>query len=188
MKHLGFSEGKLLVEEILKLPSAIEKVLGQNANIHLLAQKYSEFSNIIYLGRKYNFPIALEGALKLKEISYIHAEGLSGGELKHGFIALVDETFPTIAIATKDSVYDKMISNLMEIKARKGPILALATEGDTDILDICDDVIFIPKVGCEQIQPIVNNIALQLFAYHCSILKGLDVDKPRNLAKSVTVE
>lgn len=188
MKHLGFSEGKSLVEEILKLPSIIEKVLSQNANIDALARKYFHYNNLIYLGRKYNFPIALEGALKLKEISYIHAEGLSGGELKHGFIALVDENFPTIAIATKDSVYEKMISNLMEIKARKGPILALATEGDVDILEICDDVIFVPKVGVEQIQPIVNNIVLQLFAYHCSVLKGLDVDKPRNLAKSVTVE
>ena len=129
----------------------------------------------------------MEGALKLKETSYSHAEGIGGGELKHGAIALIDESFPTIAVCPSDSVYEKMISNIQEIKARKGPVLALATEGNEDIKKIVDDVIYIPKT-LEMLTPILSVIPLHLFAYHMAVLKGCDVDKPRNLAKSVTVE
>jgi len=139
------------------------------------------------LGRKYNYPIALEGALKLKEISYIHAEGYGAGEMKHGPIALIDEKFPTIAISPSDSVYEKMISNIQEIKARKGKVIAVATEGNDDIKKLADDVIYIPKT-LEMLAPILSVIPLQLFAYYMGVLRGCDVDKPRNLAKSVTVE
>ena len=139
------------------------------------------------MGRKYNYPIALEGALKLKEISYIHAEGYGAGEMKHGPIALIDEKFPTIAISPSDSVYEKMISNIQEIKARKGKVIAVATEGNDDIKKLADDVIYIPKT-LEMLAPILSVIPLQLFAYYMGVLRGCDVDKPRNLAKSVTVE
>ena len=160
----------------------------QNEVIKKLAEKYSKFNNFIYLGRKYNYPIALEGALKLKEIAYpIHAEGFPGGEMKHGPLALADENFPFIFIATQDSVYDKILSNMEEVKARKAPIVAVATTGDERIKELADDVIYIPKTS-EMLSPILNVIPLQLFAYHMGLLKGCDVDKPRNLAKSVTVE
>ncbi len=187
MKSMGYSEGQELIKEIQRLPDLISKVLEQNEIIADLAKKYRSYRDLVYVGRKYNYPVALEGALKIKEISYIHAEGLSGGEFKHGFIALIDENMPTIAILTKDSVYEKMVSNVQEIIARKGKIMAIATRGDKRVEDFSSDVIFVPETK-EEIQPIVNNIALQLFAYHCSRLRGLDVDKPRNLAKSVTVE
>ncbi len=186
-RSLSFTRGENLVKEIKNLPNLVEKVLEQNDKILEIAKKYKDNQNLIYIGRKYNFPIALEGALKIKEISYIHAEGLSGGELKHGFIALVDKKMPTIAICTKDSVYEKQLSNVEEIRARSGQVLAVATEGGKVIGSLAEDVIFVPEVS-EEISPIINTIALQLFAYHVSNLRGLDVDKPRNLAKSVTVE
>jgi glucosamine--fructose-6-phosphate aminotransferase (isomerizing) len=163
-------------------------VVKDRESIKQTASKYKDYKNLIYLGRKYNYPVSLEGALKIKEISYIHAEGLSGGELKHGFIALIDENLPTVALATKDSVYEKMYSNLEEIRARSGPILAIATKNDEAIKDIARDIIYVPESDSEETQAILNNISLQLFAYYCSAMKGLDVDKPRNLAKSVTVE
>jgi glutamine---fructose-6-phosphate transaminase (isomerizing) len=186
-RKLGFSQAQELLQEIQKLPDLIGKTLKQDSNIKNLANKLYQKSNLIYVGRKYNYPITLEGALKIKEISYIHAEGLSGGEFKHGFIALIDKNMPTVALVTQDSIYEKMISNLEEIRARSGDIYAIATEGDQKISQLAKDVIFVPKTK-EEIQPILNNIVLQLLAYHCSKFKGLDVDKPRNLAKSVTVE
>ena len=187
-KNLGYTDGIELIKAIQELPEMINKVLEQAENIKQIANKYVKYENMVYVGRKYNYPIALEGALKLKEISYIHAEGLSGGEFKHGFIALIDEKMPTIAIATQDSIYEKMVSNIQEIRARSGKMITIATRGDKNIQDFSDDVIFVPNSSREEIQPLINNIALQIFAYYCSTLKGLDVDKPRNLAKSVTVE
>jgi len=174
-------------KEFTRLPALAEAVLSGAPRIRDLAKKYHRPSHFLYLGRKYNYPVALEGALKLKEISYIHAEGYSAGEMKHGPLALIDETFPTIAIALSDSVYEKMWSNMEEIRARNGRIVAIATEGNRDIEKIADDVIFIPRVT-EALSPILSVIPLQLFAYFISTLKGLDPDKPRNLAKSVTVE
>ncbi len=143
--------------------------------------------NFFFLGRKYNFPVALEGALKLKEVSYAHAEGYSAGELKHGPLALIDEHFPSIVIAPRDSVYEKMISNMQEIKARRGPVIAIATEGDEQISHLVDDVVYIPKT-LAMLSPLLSVIPLQLFAYYFGVMRGYDVDKPRNLAKSVTVE
>jgi glucosamine--fructose-6-phosphate aminotransferase (isomerizing) len=188
MKGLGFAEGEKLINSIKGLPQLISEVVKDRESIKQTASKYKDYKNLIYLGRKYNYPVSLEGALKIKEISYIHAEGLSGGELKHGFIALIDENLPTVALATKDSVYEKMYSNLEEIRARSGPILAIATKNDEAIKDIARDIIYVPESDSEETQAILNNISLQLFAYYCSAMKGLDVDKPRNLAKSVTVE
>lgn len=176
-----------IVKALDKLPELIAQTLKLAPVVKKLAEKYHKFSNMFYLGRKYSYPVALEGALKLKELSYIHAEGLPAGEFKHGSIALIDKDFPTFGIALKDSVYEKTISNLEEIKARGGPILAIATEGDEDILKITQDVISLPKT-LEMLSPILAVIPLQLFAYYCAVLNGRDVDKPRNLAKSVTVE
>jgi glucosamine--fructose-6-phosphate aminotransferase (isomerizing) len=187
IRQLSFSKAKELIDEIQILDTKIKQVLDQNANIQKLAEKYYQYNNMIYTGRQYNYPIAMEGALKIKEISYIHAEGLSTGELKHGFIALIDKHFPTIALATKDAVYEKTLSNLEEIRARDGKILVVSDSDDKHLKSITPDIIVVPA-SIEEIQPLLNNVALQLFAYHCSNLRGLDVDKPRNLAKSVTVE
>ncbi len=186
-RQLSLVMGQRIVKELSEIPGLIEKILKDSDKIKKLAEKYKDFNNFLYLGRKYNFPIAFEGALKLKEISYIHAEGCSAGEMKHGTIALIDKDFPTFAIAPSDSVYEKVISNIEEIKARKGPIIALATEGNEDIKKIVDDVIYFPKT-LEMLLPIVSVIPLQLFAYYVGVLRGCDVDRPRNLAKSVTVE
>ena len=168
----------------LKVHDILEK---QKENIENLAHKYFKKYNFLYLGRNINYPIALEGALKLKEISYIHAEGYPAGEIKHGPIALIDEEIPVVVIATESHVYKKIISNIEEVKARDGIIIALATEGDTEIKKLTDDVIYIPKTQ-EILYPILNTIPLQLLAYHIARLRGCDIDQPRNLAKSVTVE
>ncbi len=165
----------------------VRMALGEDVRIKALAKKYAHFRNFLYLGRKYNMPTALEGALKIKEVAYVHAEGYGAGEMKHGPIAMIDPQFPSVCIALKDSVYEKNISNIEEIKARKGPVIAIATVGDKEIAKLADDVIYVPKVH-EALSPIVAVVPLQLFAYHFAVLKGLDVDKPRNLAKSVTVE
>jgi glucosamine--fructose-6-phosphate aminotransferase (isomerizing) len=186
-REMSLVIGKRIVGELAKLPSLAREVLKKASEIEKLAQKYKEFKNFWFIGRKYNFPIALEGALKLKEISYLHAEGVCGGELKHGPLALVDENFPTIAICPSDSVYDKMISNIQEVKARNGPVIAIATEGNEEIKKIVDGVIYIPKT-LEMLTPMLTIIPLHLFAYYMAVLLGHDVDKPRNLAKSVTVE
>jgi len=179
--------GKRILEELTRISNLIENILEQREEIKELSEKYFQYNNFLFLGRKYNYPIALEGALKLKEISYIHAEGYAAGEMKHGPIAMIDENFPSIIIAPKDSVYEKMISNIQEIKARKGKVLAITTEGNEEIEQLADDVIYIPKT-LEMLTPILSVIPLQLFAYYISVLRGLDPDKPRNLAKSVTVE
>ncbi len=179
--------GRRIIEEIETLPKKIEKILKSADKIKKLAKKYADYPNFMYLGRKYCFPLAEEGALKLKEISYIHSEGFAAGEMKHGSIALIDENFPVFAIAPKDSVYEKNISNIEEILARKGKIIILTTEGNKEAEKIADDVIYIPKT-LEMLTPILGVVPLQLFAYYISCFRGLDVDKPRNLAKSVTVE
>jgi len=186
-KDLSVVMGQRIVKELQRLPTLVKEVLQKNNQVKKLAEKYKDFSNFLYLGRKYNYPVALEGALKLKEVSYAHAEGYGAGEMKHGPIALIDESFPTFVICPTDSVYEKAISNLEEIRARKGPIIALATEGNKEIKKLANDVIYIPKT-LEMLTPILSVVPLQLFAYHMGVLRGCDVDKPRNLAKSVTVE
>jgi glucosamine--fructose-6-phosphate aminotransferase (isomerizing) len=179
--------GKRIISELKNIPNLAQKILDKKDEIKNIAEKYKEYRDFWFIGRKYNYPIALEGALKLKEVSYVHAEGVAGGELKHGPLALVDENFPTIAICPSDSVYEKMISNIEEIKARKGKVIAIATEGNEEIKKIVDDVIYIPKT-LEMLTPLLSVIPLHLFAYYFSNILGRDIDKPKNLAKSVTVE
>ena len=186
-RDMSLVMGKRIVSELARLPKLAEELLKMAPEIERMAQKYKGFKNFFFIGRKYNEPIALEGALKLKEISYLHAEGMAGGELKHGHLALIDESFPTIAICPSDSVYEKMVSNIQEIKARKGIVLAIATEGNEDIKTIADDVLYIPKT-LEMLTPILAVIPLHLFAYYIADLLDKDIDKPRNLAKSVTIE
>jgi len=169
------------------LPQKVEEVLKDSEKIILLAEKFKDSKNFIYLGRGFNFPVALEGALKLKEISYIHAEGYPAAEMKHGPIALVDSNMPVVFIATKDGTYSKILSNMEEVKARGGEIIVVANEADENIKKLSDNIIVVPECR-EEFAPIVNNIPLQILAYHIADLKGLDVDKPKNLAKSVTVE
>ena len=182
-------EGQIreLLEQLSSIPEAAVNLLGQLAAMRAVARRYIKARDFLYLGRGLGFPVALEGALKLKEISYIHAEGYASGEMKHGPIALVDENVPVVVIALRGPGYDKVVSNLQEVRARGGKIIALATVGDTAIADVADDVVLVPDVH-ELFQPIVASIPLQLFAYHIADLKGTDVDQPRNLAKSVTVE
>ena len=179
--------GKKISREFTLIPQKMRRVFRFKEKIEEIARKYSKYDNFLYMGRKYSFPIALEGALKLKEISYIHAEGYAAGEMKHGPIAMIDENFPSVFIALNDSVYEKMLSNMEEVKARDGKIIAIATEGDEMIKKIADDVIYIPKT-LELTSPLLSIIPLQLFAYYMAVLRGCDIDKPRNLAKSVTVE
>ncbi len=186
-RRMSQATGVRIAEELLSLPKKIERILEQNDRIKSLARKYAHYTSALYLGRKYNAAVANEGALKLKEIAYVHAEGYAAGEMKHGPIALLDTSFPVIAIATKDSVYEKMRSNIEEARARRAPVLALASEGDEEILRVADDVIYVPRT-IEMLSPILNVIPLQLFAYHVAVARGFDPDKPRNLAKSVTVE
>lgn len=186
-RSMSLVTGERIAKELRRIPDLMRGVLAQHTAIKTLAQKYQSYPNFFFLGRKYNLPVAQEGALKLKEISYIHAEGYGAGELKHGPIALIDRDFPSVCIAPQDSVYEKMLSNMEEIKARGGPIIAVATAGDTRIRDIADDVVYIPKT-LEMLTPLLSVLPLQMFAYHFGVSRGLDVDKPRNLAKSVTVE
>lgn len=186
-RGLPLSTRKEIAAELSNIPNKMRKILSQKQNIKTLAKKYSRYQNFLFIGRKFNYPITLEGTLKLKEISYIHAEGYGAGEMKHGPIALIDKNFPTMAIAPKDSVYDKMLSNIQEIKARGGKVIAVATVGDKNIEKFADDVIFIPRT-IELLSPFLTALVLHLFAYYAGTTKGYDVDKPRNLAKSVTVE
>jgi glucosamine--fructose-6-phosphate aminotransferase (isomerizing) len=187
MRNMSVDKGEELINALNTVPEQVKKVLALNDDIKVIAEKYHHKNNFLYLGRGVNFPVALEGALKLKEISYIHAEGYPAAEMKHGPIALIDENMPVVVIAPQDSVYSKITSNLQEIKARKGRIIAVATEGDERIRDLADEVIYLPRVH-EFILPIVATIPLQLLAYHMAVLRGCDIDQPRNLAKSVTVE
>jgi len=184
-----FSKSKLheFLTELENIPSKVEKALLSNNVVEKIAEVYKDATNCLYLGRGYNFPVALEGALKLKEISYIHAEGYPAAEMKHGPIALIDEHMPVIVIATKKGHYDKVVSNIQEIKSRKGKIIAVVTEGDTTVTELADHVIEVPETF-ESLTPLLTTIPLQLLSYHIALMRGCNVDQPRNLAKSVTVE
>jgi glucosamine--fructose-6-phosphate aminotransferase (isomerizing) len=187
LHHLSYGAGRRIITALQELPERVEAALQCHDEVKRIAAKYCDANNFLYLGRQYNFPTALEGALKLKEISYIHAEGYPAAEMKHGPIALVDKYTPSVFIIPQDFVYDKVMSNLEEIKARGGPVIAVVGEGDTRVAQLADDVIIVPKVE-DFLQPFVTIIPLQLLSYHIALLRGCDVDKPRNLAKSVTVE
>ena len=187
MRQLSANRAKEILRGLEALPKQIESILAQNNSLKKIARKYAKADDFFFLGRGYTFPIALEGALKLKEISYIHAEGYSAAEMKHGPIALIDPQTPTVFLVPQDAMYDKTMANLAMIRARKGPIIALATEGDKAIKKVAADVIYLPKT-LDLLNPILASVPLQLFAYHIAVARGCDVDKPRNLAKSVTVE
>ncbi|MDO6515863.1 glutamine--fructose-6-phosphate transaminase (isomerizing) [Zobellia uliginosa] len=184
-----FSESRFheFLTELETIPAKVEKVLQSNALIEIIADVYKDSTNCLYLGRGYNFPVALEGALKLKEISYIHAEGYPAAEMKHGPIALIDDQMPVFVIATKKGHYEKVVSNIQEIKSRKGKIIAIVTEGDTQVTELADHVVEVPET-LESLSPLLNTIPLQLLSYHIAVMRGCNVDQPRNLAKSVTVE
>ena len=191
---IGYEKGTLdhdrylkLLRELDEIPGKVGELLDLHEQTRKIAEKYKDARDFLYLGRGYNFPVALEGALKLKEISYIHAEGYPAAEMKHGPIALVDETLPVVFIATRDSYHEKVISNMQEIKARKGKVIAVINEGDEHSMALADDVIVVPEAD-EILSPMINVIPMQLLAYYIGVAKGQDVDKPRNLAKSVTVE
>lgn len=186
-KGMKLDEGKCIAEHLNQIPQKISKILELNDQIEFIASEFQDAKNFLYLGRGFNFPVALEGALKLKEISYIHAEGYPAAEMKHGPIALIDENMPAVFIAPKDSTYDKIISNIQEVKARRGRIIAIASESDTEIDHLVDYTIKIPDTT-SMLMPLLTVIPLQLLAYHIAVKKGLNVDQPRNLAKSVTVE
>ena len=186
-RHLSASRGAEMIAELKALPDAVRETLRCHDKVKLVAEKYAHCRNMLYLGRQYLYPVALEGALKLKEISYIHAEGYPAAEMKHGPIALVDEETPSVFLVPRGAVFDKVMSNMQEIKARGGPVIAVCSANDRDVAEIADDVIAVPDVP-DYLQPIVVSIPLQLLAYEIALLRGCDVDKPRNLAKSVTVE
>lgn len=187
LRHLSQSAGARIIEELRAMPDLLRATLQCHDAVKEIAAKYYHVHNMLYLGRQYLFPVALEGALKLKEISYIHAEGYPAAEMKHGPIALVDEETPSVFLAPHGAVYEKVMSNLEEIKARGGPVIAVACENDDHIEAKADDIIYVPRVP-DYLQPLVVAIPLQLLAYHIALLRGCDIDKPRNLAKSVTVE
>jgi len=184
---LSSSRIKQLVKEMEAIPKKVEQALKLNDKIYKIAELYKDAKNFLYLGRGYNFPVALEGALKLKEISYIHAEGYPAAEMKHGPIALIDEEMPVVVIATNNEHYEKLVSNIQEVKARKGKVIAIVTEGNTGLNELADHVIEVPETeNC--LSPIINTIPLQLLSYHIAVMRECNVDQPRNLAKSVTVE
>lgn len=191
---VGFAKGTItqeryhnLMHELNAVPEKVKEILADTSKIEAIANKYKDAADFLFLGRGYNFPVALEGALKLKEISYIHAEGYPAAEMKHGPIALVDEKLPVVFVATKDTYYEKIVSNIQEIKARKGQVIAVVSQNDAIIPDMANDVMVVPEAD-ELIAPLLSVIPLQLLSYYVGVAKGLDVDKPRNLAKSVTVE
>ena len=187
MRDMSVSDGRAILREIRALPEKVSKVLKQNDRIREIAMKYADVPGMLYLGRQFNYSTALEGALKMKEISYIFASGHASAELKHGVIALVSEELPSVFVAPKDSVFEKNMSSIEEVKARKGPVIAITTEGNQELERIADDVIYVPET-IECLNPILSVIPLQLLSYHFAVARGCDVDKPRNLAKSVTVE
>jgi glucosamine--fructose-6-phosphate aminotransferase (isomerizing) len=176
-----------LLYELELVPQKVEKALKSEEKIIEISKTFKDARNFLYLGRGYNFPVALEGALKLKEISYIHAEGYPAAEMKHGPIALIDEEMPVVFIATRDSSYDKIISNIQEVKSRKGKVIAIVTEDDSVIPDMADYTIEVPHIH-EAFMPLISVIPLQLLSYHIAVMRGCNVDQPRSLAKSVTVE
>jgi glucosamine--fructose-6-phosphate aminotransferase (isomerizing) len=187
MRHLSSIQGARMLEELRAMPDMIRRTLGCHDAVRQIAERYFTVNNFLYLGRQYLYPVALEGALKLKEISYIHAEGYPAAEMKHGPIALVDADTPSVFLIPRGAVFDKVMSNLEEIKARGGPVIAVACEGDEEVAARADEVLYVPEVP-DYLQPLVAVVPLQLLAYHIALLRGCDVDKPRNLAKSVTVE
>ena len=191
---LGYSRNKLTDKEyhnsiraLLETPKKIHEILERSDVVKYIAERFYQVTNFLYLGRGYFFPVALEGALKLKEISYIHAEGYAAAEMKHGPIALIDENMPVVVLAAKDSSYEKVVTNIQEVKARRGRVIAIVTEGDTSLRDMADYCIEIPE-AIPLVESILAVIPLQLLAYHIALLRGCNVDRPRNLAKSVTVE
>jgi glucosamine--fructose-6-phosphate aminotransferase (isomerizing) len=186
-QNLSLTEGVEAIKALLALPDQVKKVLSQDNQIQAIAEKYYRLGNWLFLGRKYGYPIAMEGALKLKEISYIHAEGYAAGEMKHGPIALINPDMPTVAIAPQDSMYEKMVSNIQEVRSRKGRVIAIVTERDDKIREMVDEVIEVPPT-LDYLYPILAVVPCQLLAYHCARFLNRDIDKPRNLAKSVTVE
>ena len=185
--NLSQTETLSLMTELEQIPSKIEECLKVNALVEEISAKIKDSTNALYLGRGYLFPVALEGALKLKEISYIHAEGYPAAEMKHGPIALIDEAMPVIVVAPKGAQYDKLVSNIQEVKARKGNVIAIVTEGDTEVKALADYIIEIPDAP-DPLLPLLTVVPLQLLSYHIAVMRGCNVDQPRNLAKSVTVE
>ena len=184
---LNAADGRVWLERFVSLPTSVEHILKREAEIVAIAKRYHNKRNFLYLGRGINYPIALEGALKLKEISYIHAEGYAAGEMKHGPIALIDKDIPVVVLAPRDRLYDKTVNNLMEVKARNAPVIVFVSEGERELGKVADAVFTIPNVP-DLLTPILYSVALQLLAYHVAVMRGTDVDQPRNLAKSVTVE
>jgi glucosamine--fructose-6-phosphate aminotransferase (isomerizing) len=187
MRGMSASQGQEIIQALQEIPERVQQILDKNDQIYEIAQAYCHDSNFLYLGRGSNFPVALEGALKLKEISYVHAEGYPAAEMKHGPIALIDENMPVVVICPKDAAYRKILGNIAEVKARKGRLIVIANEDDTDASNAADHVIKIPKT-LDMLYPVLAVVPLQLLAYHIAVLRGCDVDQPRNLAKSVTVE
>ncbi len=187
LKNMSVLQGREFIHALNRLPEQIRQILARSGDIERLAQKYHKATNCLYLGRGVNFPVALEGALKLKEISYIHAEGYPAAEMKHGPIALIDENMPVVFVAPTDGVYSKIVSNIEEVKARKGRVIALVTEGDTEIARLAEETFVLPKTH-DLLTPILASVPLQLLSYYIAVLRGCNVDQPRNLAKSVTVE
>jgi glucosamine--fructose-6-phosphate aminotransferase (isomerizing) len=187
MRHMSYPAGFRIIRQLKDMPEKIQATLLCHERVQEIAAKYFHYNNYLYLGRLNNFPVALEGALKLKEISYIHAEGYPAAEMKHGPIALVDQHTPSVFLISKGLVYDKIMSNLQEVKARGGPVIAVTDSVDSQLEKLADRIILVPSVA-EPLQPVVSVVPLQLLAYHIALLRGCDVDKPRNLAKSVTVE
>jgi glucosamine--fructose-6-phosphate aminotransferase (isomerizing) len=176
-----------LIRELESLPALVRRTLELEPQVAAIAREFADATNALYLGRGVNFPVALEGALKLKEISYIHAEGLPAAEMKHGPIALIDENMPVVFVAPSDGVYEKVVSNIQEVKARGGRILVIGTEGNGDLRALVDHQLNVPRTSA-LLSPLLTVLPLQLLAYHIAVLRGCDVDRPRNLAKSVTVE
>jgi glucosamine--fructose-6-phosphate aminotransferase (isomerizing) len=187
LKHASVSTGERLLQALLEIPEKMTEILKLNDEIKNIAEKYKDYKDILFIGRGINYPVALEGALKLEEISYIHAEGLAAGSLKHGPLALISKDVPVVAILTKNQLYEKMKSSIQEVRARGARTLIIASEGDEEAKEVADEIIYVPKT-MELLEPLLNTIPLQLFAYHVSVALGRDVDRPRNLAKSVTVE
>jgi glucosamine--fructose-6-phosphate aminotransferase (isomerizing) len=186
-RGLSAEQAAPLLRELESIPQKIRQVLALADPLKELAERYARYGNFLFIGRQYQYPIALEGALKLKEISYIHAEGYAAGEMKHGSIALIDPVFPTVALVPRDRVRDKVMSNIEEIRARKGPVIAVATEGDDELKRLAQDVLLVPET-LEPLYPLLTTVVVQLLAYYCALHRGCEIDKPRNLAKSVTVE
>jgi glucosamine--fructose-6-phosphate aminotransferase (isomerizing) len=184
---LSAERGREIALAMDRLPDQVQAILAREDEIREIARLYSDTTNALYLGRGYNFPVALEGALKLKEISYIHAEGYPAAEMKHGPIALIDENMPVVVLAIRDSVYQKVISNIQEVKARGGRIVAIANDANGELRGLADHIVTVPQT-LDLLTPVLTAIPLQLLAYHIAVLRGCDVDRPRNLAKSVTIE